>query len=100
MRVNPHSSSEGMMITYEYQCESCGRRFERRQAITEKPMAECPECHGKIYQMVSGGSGFIIKGSEQGGNGRNEKACSFEVSGKTCCGRDERCEKPPCGTES
>jgi hypothetical protein len=21
------------------------------------------------------------------------------VAGKTCCGRDERCESPPCGTE-
>lgn len=88
------------MITYEYQCESCGLRFERRQAITEEPIEKCPVCQGKILQMVSGGSGFMIKGGSQESQGRIGNGCSFESSGKTCCGREERCEKPPCGTES
>jgi putative FmdB family regulatory protein len=86
------------MITYEYQCESCGLRFEFRQAITEKPIKECPECHGELNLMVSGGSGFMIKGSSNTLKQGSGNGCSFESSGKTCCGQTERCGKPPCGT--
>jgi putative FmdB family regulatory protein len=31
------------MITYEYQCESCGLQFEFRQAITEEFIEVCPK---------------------------------------------------------
>jgi putative FmdB family regulatory protein len=88
------------MITYEYQCESCGRQFEFRRAITEEPIDECPECHGKLGLMVSGGSGFMIKGGSQDWQHVTGNGCSFETSGKTCCGQTERCGKPPCGTRS
>jgi putative FmdB family regulatory protein len=86
------------MITYEYQCESCGRQFEFRQDITEEPIEECPECHGKLNLIVSGGSGFAIKGGRQEQQGGNGNSCSFESTGKTCCGQEQRCGKPPCGT--
>ena len=36
------------MLTYEYKCETCGLRFERRQSIKEEPITECPECHPTI----------------------------------------------------
>ena len=84
------------MPTYEYECTACGLRFERRQALTDAPNAECPECHGKARRLISGGAGFIMKGSGSG-RSRGSQACSLEQSGKTCCGRDERCGKPPCG---
>jgi putative FmdB family regulatory protein len=85
------------MLTYDYECENCGLRFAHRQAITEDPLAECPECRGKVRRLVSGGAGFIIKGSDHGRAGRHGSDCSLERSGRTCCGRDARCEKPPCG---
>ena len=84
------------MITYEYVCESCGLRREFRQSITEDLPVECPECRGKLQPVLSGGAGFVIKGGgteRQGADG-----CSLETSGKTCCGRDTRCAKPPCGS--
>ena len=79
------------MPVYEYECEVCGHVFEYRHGMNEAPVSECPECHGKIYQRISGGSGFIVKGSREQNGG-----CAFETSGKTCCGRDARCEKPQC----
>lgn len=85
------------MPTYEYKCEICGLTFECRQGITEEALAECPECRGKIRRLVSGGAGFILKGPSHGQIGQNKQACSLEQEGKTCCGRDERCGKPPCG---
>ncbi len=85
------------MPTYEYECESCGLRFEHQQAITEEPLTECPECRGKVRRLVSSGGGFIFKESSHSHIGQNKQVCSLEHVGRTCCGREERCEKPPCG---
>lgn len=86
------------MPTYEYACESCGLNFERRQAITDPPLAECPECGGEVRRLISGGAGFVLKGPGRGKTtGRAGQGCSLEREGRTCCGRAERCGKPPCG---
>ncbi len=85
------------MPTYEYQCEVCGLRFERRQAITEPPLEECPDCRRKVHRVISGGAGFILKGFGSDRPGKRGGECSLERAGKTCCGRVERCGKPPCG---
>lgn len=77
------------MPTYEYACGACGQQFERRQAMTDPPLFECPSCGGPVRRLVSGGAGFILKG-----------ACSLERFGRTCCGREERCGKDPCGREA
>jgi putative FmdB family regulatory protein len=86
------------MPIYEYECKACGRRFERQQAISEAPMTECPECHGEVHRLVTGGAGFIVRGG-QSRIGQGTDTCSFEQSGHTCCGRNERYGKPPCGSE-
>ncbi|MBI5017903.1 MAG: zinc ribbon domain-containing protein [Deltaproteobacteria bacterium] len=84
------------MPTYDYECQACSRRFERRQPITEAPLRECPECRGEVHRLVSGGTGFIVKGGGRGGP--RGGGCSLEQGGRTCCGRDERCSAMPgCG---
>ena len=85
------------MPTYEYECQSCGRRFERRQAITESPIALCPECGGEVHRLLSGGAGILVRGGDQNGSQRPGGGCSLEREGTTCCGRQERCGEPPCG---
>lgn len=85
------------MLTYEYECEKCGLRFDRRQSMSEQPLLECPECGGEVHRLISGGAGFIIKGAGHGRTERHPDGCSLESSGRTCCGRNERCGKPPCG---
>ncbi len=84
------------MPTYEYECKDCGLRFERRQAITENPVNECPECHGRVERLISGGIGFISEGSNSQKYRQQENNCPMERTGKTCCGRDERCHTPQC----
>jgi len=88
------------MPTYEYECESCCLKFERRQTLTDCPLTECPECRGKVRRLVGGGAGFILRGSKHGRTRQNRQACSLEQVGRTCFGREERCGKPPCGGES
>ena len=51
------------MPTYEYECESCGYRFEKFQSITAKPLKKCPKCGKKLKRLIGEGSGIIFKGS-------------------------------------
>ena len=51
------------MPTYPYRCKSCGYEFEEFQSITEDPLESCPECDGELVRIISGGGGFLFKGS-------------------------------------
>jgi hypothetical protein len=48
--------------------------------------------------VVSGGSGFIIKG-RTGRIGKQGDACALEQTSRTCCGRSTRCDQPACESE-
>jgi len=50
-------------MTYEYECKSCGHKWEAEQKITEEPIRECPECHEPEAQRIICGSGsFVLNG--------------------------------------
>ena len=51
------------MPTYEYKCTNCGYRFEEFQSITDSPNDTCPKCNSKTERIISGGVGFLLKGS-------------------------------------
>jgi putative FmdB family regulatory protein len=85
------------MPTYEYECKKCGWKFEHRQSIKADPIRECPRCHGRVQRLVSGGAGFILKESGHNQTAKSAADCSLKQTGKTCCGRDERCGKSSCG---
>jgi putative FmdB family regulatory protein len=51
------------MPTYEYHCTECGHEFEAFQNIKEEPVTSCPSCHGRVERRISGGAGFLFKGS-------------------------------------
>ena len=54
------------MPLYEYQCDECGIRFERRQHMTDDAITECPECGCSVHRLyfpvgiVFKGSGFYV----------------------------------------
>jgi putative FmdB family regulatory protein len=54
------------MPLYEYQCEKCGHRFEKIQKFSDRMVKKCPECGGKVEQMISApavqfkGSGWYV----------------------------------------
>jgi putative FmdB family regulatory protein len=50
------------MPMYEYECGSCGRRFEQLQRITEDALATDPECGGPVHRVIQP-VGIIFKGS-------------------------------------
>jgi putative FmdB family regulatory protein len=49
------------MPIYEYHCQKCGT-FEETQRITDKPLAKCPTCKGKVKKLISNTS-FQLKGT-------------------------------------
>jgi putative FmdB family regulatory protein len=54
------------MPLYEYECQKCGHRFEKIQKFSDKPVKKCPECGGKVKQVISApavqfkGSGWYV----------------------------------------
>lgn len=51
------------MPTYLYECTKCNGQFEITQKITDPPRKRCPSCRGKVFRVISGGGGVILKGS-------------------------------------
>ena len=51
------------MPTYQYRCNECGLEFEEFQAISDEPVRVCPECKGHTERIITGGIGFVLKGS-------------------------------------
>src|SRR5262245_24974356 len=50
------------MPLYEYQCDSCGHRFELIQKFSDPPAEKCPKCGGPVHKMVSAPA-FQLKGT-------------------------------------
>jgi putative FmdB family regulatory protein len=54
------------MPLYEYECKKCGHRFERIQKFSDAMVKKCPDCGGKVEQMISApavqfkGSGWYV----------------------------------------
>jgi len=51
------------MPTYQYKCPECGYEFEEFQRMADPPIEVCPKCKGKTHRLISGGAGFLFKGS-------------------------------------
>jgi len=50
------------MPIYEYECKSCGHRFEKWQNMDDLPITHCPICKGKVEKLISANVSFIFKG--------------------------------------
>lgn len=77
------------MPIYEYQCTSCGERFEVKQRFTDDPLTSCPECGGAVRRIlypagiIFKGSGFYITDNRKtsSGNGKSEAKSDTVSSG-------------------
>ena len=50
------------MPIYEYECAKCGHQTEMWQKFSDKPIAKCELCRGKMKKLISH-SAFHLKGS-------------------------------------
>ncbi|MFC1924522.1 zinc ribbon domain-containing protein [Chloroflexota bacterium] len=72
------------MPIYEFKCRDCSEVSEILCLSSEGHTFVCPECgSSNMERLIS--SSYLVKASPR-------------ASGKTCCGREERCETPACST--
>jgi len=74
------------MPIYEYRCGNCGERVEVlvRSGMSAPPT--CPNCDSPLLEKLFS-LPHVLSGQ------------THRPSGLTCCGREERCETPPCSTD-
>ena len=50
------------MPLYEYECDACGRRFEKIQKFSDPPVETCPTCGGTVRKLIASPA-FQFKGT-------------------------------------
>jgi len=80
------------MPLYEYECKKCGHRFERIQRFSDPLVKKCPECGGKVEQVLSApavqfkGSGWYVtdyaKKSSAGSSTKSESESKSDSAKK------------------
>lgn len=90
------------MPLYEYECRDCHFRFERLQRLSDPPPPKCPECGGKIAQLLSApavqfkGSGWYVTDYARKSQGAGESKKKAE--GKPEAKAETKSETKPAGT--
>jgi len=72
------------MPVYEYRCLDCEAKFET--LVRGEGGVSCPRCGSTALEKLLSASVML--------SGRTSRQ-----PGRTCCGREERCDAPPCSEE-
>jgi putative FmdB family regulatory protein len=81
------------MPLYEYECESCGTRFEKIQKFSDPPIDVCPTCgKGPVKKLLSSpaiqfkGSGWYITDYAKKSGGKESKGAKESKDTKESTG--------------
>ena len=103
------------MPLYEYECESCGFRFEVIQRFSEPAVTACRQCSGPVHKLLSPpsirfkGSGWYVtdyarKGSSEPGaastGASGEGSATSSGSDKAASGSSGSATPPPSSSSS
>lgn len=76
------------MPLYEYQCEKCGKRFEKIESVSASRIKKCPECGARAERLLAApaiqfkGSGWYVT-DYAGKSAAASKESSGDGAGKT-----------------
>ena len=92
------------MPTYDYECTTCGHRFELRQSFSAEPVATCPLCQSGSRRVIHSvpvvfkGSGWYVndygKGRRSGASSDSKESDSDKES------KTEKSSKSSSGSKS
>jgi putative FmdB family regulatory protein len=98
------------MPLYEYQCDSCGARFERIQKFSDPPVTVCPTCGQPVRKLLSSpaiqfkGTGWYITDYAKSGQAPSKPSSNGEGAAKTESGAETAAKtespKPAAETKS
>jgi putative FmdB family regulatory protein len=75
------------MPIYEYKCQDCGQVTEVLVRSTQPDLEViCHYCQGQNLKKMISSPAAVRMGQPS-------------ARGKTCCGKDERCDAPPCSSD-
>jgi len=74
------------MPIYEFRCRNCNARFEVLVRAASSPVT-CPNCGAALLEKQVSAPAVVSAGE-------------YREAGRTCCGREGRCERPPCSDGS
>ena len=90
------------MPLYEYQCDSCGHRFETIQKFSDPPLEKCPKCGSPLRKLIASpafqfkGTGWYITdyAKKKGGPEAKEKSGSDGAAAeKSSSDKSDKSEK-------
>lgn len=68
---------------YDYRCADCGHVAELLVREAGSTPVRCPSCQGERIERLPSAARMVS---------------AHRTQGSTCCGREERCETPPCSS--
>lgn len=77
------------MPLYEYECEKCGKHFEKIEKMGGPHLKKCPSCSGRVERLMSApaiqfkGSGWYVTDYARSSNRGAEKSDAGGDSGKS-----------------
>jgi putative FmdB family regulatory protein len=74
---------ENDVLTYAYECDECGE-FEWEQSIRDPKLKTCPDCGAPVERLISGGSGFIMKGGSSSFDSHCNQRSTCNKAGSGC----------------
>jgi putative FmdB family regulatory protein len=74
------------MPIFEYQCKECMTVSEFLIGVRNEESIACKKCGSLEMERILS-TPFLLDSAMR------------QASGRTCCGREERCDRPPCSSE-
>jgi putative FmdB family regulatory protein len=98
------------MPNYDYECQTCGSRFEVFQSMNDAKLTDCRDaaCGGTVKRLLGTGGGIIFKGA--GFYQTDYRSASYQAaakeekggskSGAAACGKADCCAAPAAAASS